>query len=311
MNAVAILTKVNKKINKMKLKGRKYSPEILLVLGIAGVATGTILACISTTKIPEVSAKKEDELADMHSRLDPNPKAIVEETQLQEIKKETTAIYLKTGVRYAALYAAPVLVTGISLSCLVFSNVILRKRLIGASAAFAAMSASFKEYRGRVAERYGEEIEKEIRYNIKPKEVEVITVDANGCEKTKTETIKVLDPNGYSDFARCYDSTCIGWRKDPQANLIFLKCQQTAANERLKRNGYLFLNEVYEMLGFPKIKEGQAAGWIYDEEHPIGDNRVDFGIYDITKDSVKDFINGYERSIMLDFNIDGNVLEFM
>ena len=65
------------------------------------------------------------------------------------------------------------------------------------------------------------------------------------------------------------------------------------------------------MLGFPKIKECQAAGWIYDEEHPIGDNRVDFGVYDITKANVKDFINGYDRSIMLDFNIDGNIIDFM
>ena len=90
-----------------------------------------------------------------------------------------------------------------------------------------------------------------------------------------------------------------------------MKCQQAAATERLKRNGYLFLNDVYEMLGFPKTKEGQVAGWIYDEENPIGDNVVDFGIYNLTCKKNIDFVNGYERSIVLDFNIDGDILKFI
>ena len=311
MNKVELLTKVNRKITKLQMKGRKYSPEILLALGIAGVVTGTVLACVATKKTEEIKEQKENALDDMHARLDQDPDDITEETHLAEIKKETTAIYLKTGVRYAALYAPTVLVTGLSVSCLVFSNVILRRRLIGVSAAYMAISTSFKEYRGRVAERYGDEIEREIRYNIKPVEVDVVTTDAKGKEKIKKETIKVVDPSSYSDFARIYDDGNIGWTKDPHANMVFLKCQQVAATQRLKHQKYLFINDVYEMLGFPKTKEGQVTGWVYDEEHPIGDNFVDFGIYDITKAGVKDFVNGYERSIVLDFNHDGNILEFI
>lgn len=306
MNKVEMLAKANAKINKLKLKGRKYSPEILLLLGIAGVVTGTVLACVATTKVPDVALDKEDDLADMHDRLDTEG-----DVNLPEIKKETTAIYVKTGMRYARLYAPSVVMTGLSVSCLVASNVLLRRRLIGVTTAYAAISQSFKEYRGRVVERYGDEIEKEIRYNIKPKEIETTITDAKGKTKKKTETIKVADPSLYTDFARIYDDGNIGWTKDPQVNLMFLKCQQAAATQRLERQGYLFINDVYEMLGFPKIKEGQAAGWVYDKENPIGDNFVDFGIYDITKASTKDFVNGYERSIVLDFNIDGNILEFI
>lgn len=306
MNKVEMLAKANAKINKLKLKGRKYSPEILLLLGIAGVVTGTVLACVATTKVPDVALDKEDDLADMHDRLDTEG-----DINLPEIKKETTAIYVKTGMRYARLYAPSVVMTGLSVSCLVASNVLLRRRLIGVTTAYAAISQSFKEYRGRVVERYGDEIEKEIRYNIKPKEIETTITDAKGKTKKKTETIKVADPSLYTDFARIYDDGNIGWTKDPQVNLMFLKCQQAAATQRLERQGYLFINDVYEMLGFPKIKEGQAAGWVYDKENPIGDNFVDFGIYDITKASTKDFVNGYERSIVLDFNIDGNILEFI
>lgn len=309
MNKVEMLTKLNCKITRLKMKGRKYSPEILLVLGIAGAVTGTVLACVATTKLPEVKQKKNDDLDGMHTLYTTNDND--EDVALQAIKRRTTEIYLKTGVKYVGLYAPAVLVTGVSLSCLVFSNVILRRRLIGVTAAYATISASFKEYRGRVAERYGDDIEKEIRYNIKSQEITTTTMDSKGKEKNKTDKIKVMDPNGLSDFARMYNEGCISWCKDPQANLNFLKCQETAATKRLQKQGYLFLNEVYEMLGFPRIPEGQVAGWIYDEKNPIGDNFVDFGIYNTNRESSINFVNGYDRTIILDFNIDGNIIDLM
>lgn len=307
MNKVEMLAKANAKICKLKMKGRKYSPEILLILGIAGAVTGTVLACVATTKLHEVEVKKEEELEDMHAKHD--SKVEPSEEELKVIKKETTAIYAKTGLRYAGLYAPAVLVSGLSLSCLVFSNVILRKRLISVSAAYATIATSFKEYRNRVAERYGEEAEREIRFNIKQQSIPVTTTDAKGKEKTKNEMVKVMDPNGYSDFARVYDDGCVGWCKDAQANMTFLKFQQAAATQRLKAEGHLFLNTVYEMLGFPKIPEGQVAGWLYDEKNPVGDNYVSFGIFDVTKPGSNDFVNGYSRSIVLDFNIDGRIVD--
>lgn len=311
MNKVEMLTKMNRKINRLKMKGRKYSPEILLILGLAGVVTSTVLACVATTKVPTVRAKKEDALDDMHARLDQDPDDITQETHLAEIKKETTAIYLKTGVGYLGLYAPAVVVGGLSLSMLVMSNVILRKRLIGVSAAYATISASFKEYRSRVETRYGADVEKEIRYNIQPKEITTTVLDAKGKEKDKKETVKVMMDNGPCDFARIWGPGCPGCSKDPFNNLTYLKCQESAANKKLKGQGYLFINEVYSMLGFPKIKEGQVAGWIYDPENPNIDNKVDFGIFDVKKEGSADFVNGYSMSTVLDFNIDGNIIDLI
>ena len=71
------------------------------------------------------------------------------------------------------------------------------------------------------------------------------------------------------------------------------------------------LNEVYDMLGIPRTKAGQIVGWIYVEDHPNGDNFVDFGIYDMNREKVRDFVNGYERTILLDFNVDGNILNLI
>ena len=93
---------------------------------------------------------------------------------------------------------------------------------------------------------------------------------------------------------------------------MFLKHQQNYANEKLQKQGYLFLNDVYDMLGIPKTKAGQVVGWVYDEAHPdIYDNFVDFGIYDLYNEKARDFVNGREKSILLDFNVDGNILDLI
>ena len=137
--------------------------------------------------------------------------------------------------------------------------------------------------------------------------------DENGEEKTVKEVVRVADggPNFYSDYAKCFDDGCTGWTKNGEMKLMFLRRELDWANERLKARGYLFLNEVYESLGIPRTKAGQVVGWVYDEKNPRGDNYVDFGIYNIYDEKARDFVNGYERSIWLDFNVDGNILDLI
>lgn len=172
-------------------------------------------------------------------------------------------------------------------------------------------SKSFKEYRGRVIERFGKELDRELKYNIKAKEVEETVVSDDGTEIVEKKTIELADPNTYSPYAKFYDDGCSGWTKDPEANLMFLRMQQDAATKRLKQQGWLLLNDVYDMLGIPRTKDGMVIGWVYDEKHPVGDNFVDFGIYDTNRASNRDFVNGYERTILLDFNVDGNIYDLM
>ena len=130
-------------------------------------------------------------------------------------------------------------------------------------------------------------------------------------EKTVKKTVNVADPNTYSEYARFFDDGCDNWQKDSEHNLWYLKQQQNYANEKLKINGYLFLNEVYDMLGIPRTKAGQIVGWYYDEKDPTRDNYVDFGIYDVTKEANRNFVNGYERTILLDFNVDGPIYDLI
>lgn len=117
--------------------------------------------------------------------------------------------------------------------------------------------------------------------------------------------------NSPSEYARYFDEKSALWSKDPSFNMGTLKYQQNCMNDRLRAKGYLFLNEAYEMLGMSKIKVGQVAGWIYDEQNPIGDNYVDLGLYDITNDENVNFINGDGTRILINPNVDGYILDYI
>ena len=230
----------------------------------------------------------------------------------EDSKKDLAIVYAQTGLQFVKLYGPSVALGIVSLGCILTSNNILRKRNVALAAAYATVDKGFKEYRNRVVERFGKELDKELRFGIKAKEVEEIVVNEKGEEEVVKKTVNVADdPNEYSDYARIFDCGCSGWTKDPELNLYYLKQQQNYANDRLKAEKYLFLNDVYKMLGFPATKAGQVVGWVYDEENPVGDNFVDFGIYNINSGKARDFVNGYERSIVLDFNVDGNIWELM
>ena len=295
--------------NNSKNMVQKHSPEILAGVGVVGVVASTVMACKATMKLNDI-LEESKETRDKIREVESNPR-YEEQYSHEDAKKDLTINYTQTGLKIAKLYAPAVILGSASLGCLLASNDILRKRNAALSAAYMTVDKSFKEYRSRVAERFGEEIEKEIRYNIKAEEVTSTVVAEDGSETTVTETIKTMDPNLYSDYAKFFDEASPYWQKDPEYNFMFLKSQQQYANDLLKARGRLFLNEVYEMLGIDKTKAGQIVGWVYNPENPIGDNFVDFGIFDMSKERVRAFVNGYEPNILLDFNVDGNIWDLM
>lgn len=295
--------KLMKTYKKVELKAIKHSPEILVGVGVVGVVGSLVMACKATTKLSDILEDSKEQL-DKIKEVAADP-AYEEKYSQDDAKKDTTITYVQTGVKVVKLYAPSVILCASSLGCLLASNNILKKRNAALSAAYMTVDKSFKEYRKRVADRFGEEVEKEIRYNIKAEEITKVDEDGNEV----TETVKVMDgtddPNSYSDYARFFDESCAAWQNDAEYNLTFLKAQQQYANDLLKARGRLFLNEVYRMLGIDETKAGQVVGWVYNPDNPTGDNFVDFGIYNMQRERVRAFVNGYEPNILLDFNVDG------
>lgn len=306
-----LMTKAGRLMHTVGFKIKKHSPEILMGVGIVGTVASTVMACKATTKVSQILEETKQTKAVIHHGME-NGNIEGHEYTEQDGKKDLTIVYAQTGLKLFKLYAPAIGVGALSIGCIVASHRILKGRNLALAAAYAAVDKGFKKYRKNVVDRFGAELDKELRYNIKAKEFEVEETDEKGKTKTKKEVVNVSElPDDYSVYARCYDDGCAGWQKDPEYNLMFLRKQQEWANEKLKAQGYLYLNDVYEMLGIPRCKMGQVVGWIYDEKNPVGDNYIDFGIYNINRETNRNFVNGYERSIWLDFNVDGNIWELM
>ena len=309
MNKSLIVTKATGIVNKAGFKVKKYSPEILITVGIFGVVTSAVMACKATTKASDILEETKTQLDMIHDcKAD---QGLIESGRYSEAdaRKDLVTVYTQTGLKMAKLYAPSVILGALSITSILASNNILRKRNVAIGAAYAALDRSFKDYRKSVVDRFGETVDRELKYGIKAQKVdEVVKDEETGKEKKVKKTIDVVDAeNINSPHARFFDVGCRNWEKDPESNLYFLRAEQNYANDRLKARGYLFLNEVYERLGISTTKAGQIVGWVYDPDNPDhqGDNYVDFGIFRVNRQKTKDFLDGYERTILLDFNVDG------
>ena len=298
---------IKKTLMKTSLKLKKHSPEILIVAGVIGTVASTVMACKATTKLGEIMDNAKDDIEAVHEAVE-HPEDLPQKYTAEDGKKDLTIVYTQTTLRVAKLYLPAVALGALSLTAIIKSHDILKKRNVALAAAYTAADKGFKEYRNRVVERFGNDVDKELRYNVKAKEFEHKVVNDDGTEETVVETVNVASIDDVSDFAKYFNKDCAGWSDNAEKNLFFLKRQQDFANELLEANGYLFLNEVYDMLGIPRSKAGQVVGWVYDKNVIA---KVDFGIYTINREENQQFVNGLEKNVLLDFNVDGNILDLL
>lgn len=308
-----VMASVSRSLHKVGFKFKKHSPEILVVTGVVGIIASTVMACKATTKVSDIVDDAKETIDTIHDSVGKGLHTSDGEEYTQEVaNKDLVIVYAQTGWKLAKLYGPSVALGVASIGCMIGSNHILRKRNIALAAAFKAVDTSFKEYRDRVIDRFGKEMDRELRFGIKAKEIEEKVVDENGNETTVTKTVEVADPNvAHSIYSIVWCEGNTGWTRNAELNKVFLIQTQNAANDKLRLNGILTLNEVYDMLGVQRTAYGQIAGWVYTEDDSIGDGFVDFGIFNTDDPKACDFVNGYEKSIILDFNCIGNILEYI
>nr|DAF83584.1 MAG TPA: hypothetical protein [Caudoviricetes sp.] len=299
-----VSTSAAKFAGKAEFTIKKNSPEILLGAGIVGFVGTIVLACKATCRADEVlefHRRKIKDINDAKEIADADPEG--EMSYDVEIYRQDKAIrYLKTTGNLAKLYAPTIAVGTLSLACILTSRNIMQKRYLGVLAAYNGLSAAFDEYRRRVRDEYGEGLDKHFRYGTTYEELSVY--DENG-KKTKekeqvekTETGMVIPDD---DSCRFFDSSNPNWDKNPTFSMMWLRGQQNILNDILHTRGHVFLNEVYDALGFSHTPQGAVLGWIDGE----GDNCIDFGLHDPNKENVRRFVNGVDNVIMLEFNHDG------
>lgn len=301
-----MLSKVGTKVSniggKTFLKIDKHSPEILMVSGIVSLLGAGVLASRATLK-SEAIVDEHNERMDKINLVANNPEEYDNYSE-EDMKKDKLILFSQTGIELAKIYAPALTMAAFGTVCILSGQKIMRKRNVALMAAYKLVEGSFEEYRGRVIEELGEEKDKQFKYGLTSEKYKEKITDENGKTKTLTHEVSVADGE-YSMYARFYDSSCREWTKNAEYNMMFLRSQQSMFNDMLKTRGHVFLNEVYDALGLERTKAGAVVGWMISKD---GDNFVDFGIYE-TSIRNQAFVNGYEPTVLLDFNVDGVIYD--
>ena len=280
---------VLKMVGRPTLLAQAHSPEILLAAGVAGVVASGVLACRATLKLDDILLDAENTKEKIHGA------DLVNYSEADKVR-DLALVKVKTAQKIVRLYALPVGLGVLSIGALVSSNRILSGRNASLAAAYAALDSGFTKYRKRVLDDVGADKERQYRYG----EEFDVTTDEEGHERLE------LKP-GTSIYARFFDQFSKNWQRTPGYNQFFLQAQQNYANDLLRARGHVFLNEVYDMLGLERSKEGQIVGWVRGN----GDDYIDFGVFEGDQWNAMRFVKGEEDSILLDFNVDGVVYDLI
>jgi len=285
---------LSQRVARTTLLAQKSSPEVLLAAGIIGMVGSTVLACRATLKMDTV-------LNDTKEKLDTAKTLEHPDYSERDRQRDVSLIYYQTGVKVVKLYTPAILLGGLSIYALTTSHNIMAKRAIALTAAYGALEKGFNEYRERVIEKYGEDEDRNFRYGSQ----QIEEVDPKSGKKKMVTRVGNDEP---SIYARFFDISSSSWNKEPEYNMMFLQCQQNYANDKLHARGHVFLNEIYDMLGLERSKAGAVVGWILSKNGET-DNYIDFGVFNGKTQIARDFVNGFEGSILLDFNIDGVIYD--
>lgn len=291
MKMTSLFEPLQRGLSRKALVAQKNAPQVLFVGGVVGMVGSTVLACRSTLKLESVLNEAQSNLEVAKTMEHPDYSE-------QDRQKDTAIIYARAGVSVAKLYAPSVVLGVASITMLTKSHNLLQDRNAALTAAYVALDNGFREYRARVVEKYGVEEDERFRYDTE-------VVEVSGGKNKSTKTKEHVGPDAATIYARFFDQLSQNWSREPEYNAIFLRNQQNYANDLLNARGHVFLNEVYDMLGIPHSEAGAVVGWLRSDRTD-GDGYIDFGVFRPDgSDRIRDFVNGREGAVLLDFNVDG------
>lgn len=285
MNPLA--TTIIRGLNKAAFKAQKHLPEILLVGGVVGTVASTVLACRATVKAQPILDDAKAELEVIHANAE-DPR-YTKEQKTQDL----TRVYVKTGKELVKIYGPSAALGFGSMSCLVGSNIIVRKRLTAAVAAYTALGESFRKYRDQVEGQLGTKVLPER------------TDDGK-------HTIEIEQP--IPSYRFIFDKNNRNWKDNVDYNLMTLRACQQYLNYELIRKGHIFVNDFCDEMDFEPTSNGQMDGWILDSKRPdsYGDGCISFGLVDkngVESENLKAYKNGEVDYIIIDLNIDGTIVD--
>lgn len=297
-----IVKSASNALSKTKFQLQKHQPEIMVIGGVIGGVVAAVMACKATIKANDILVEAKDQVEKINLAAS-DPDAVTEEYTEEQHKKDLITCYVQTGVKVARAYAPAVLLGGMSVASILGGHNILRGRNVALAAAYATLDGSFKDYRKEVVNRFGKEIDYQLKHKLKAEEITEKVEDPETGKKTKVKkTVLTKTSDAREDgYSRLFDAACPNWVNDPNLNRSFLSCQQSYFNDKLQAVGYVFLSDIYKTLGYRITPESRVVGWTLDGN---GDGYIDFGF-----DQDDMFMSGYNKDVWLDFNVDGPILD--
>lgn len=292
--------------SKTKFWTIKHLPEILTGAAVVGIGA-TIILAIKETRKADVVLKKHHEAMENIEIVHNNPELCEQENYTEDdYKKDITITYVQTVKDFTKLYLPTALTALATIFCICASTKILKTRNAALAAAYTALSSGFLEYRERVKERFGEDVEHELYFGESQKQI-----DAETNEETSVACKTNKKPTAIELYTRTFDYKNPNWiYNDPFMTGKWLEGQERYANDLLRANGYIFLSTVLKALGYKETPESRVVGWIYDKDDLTRDSRVSFGISQTSENYLK-FADGTNNYIQLEFNVDGPILDLM
>lgn len=309
MKKTELATKAGQILVKTKLGIKKHSPEILVAAGIGTGIVAAIVACKQTIKANDIVAEARKSLQNIEDVKELAANNEVEYTEENE-QEDRKTIGMQVAVGMVKTYALPVGLGILSITCILAGHHILKKRNVALAAAYSALSTDFMNYRKRVVNKYGKDVDFMLKNGLEKQIVanQVIDPETGEVKETKEEVL-TYEGDKLSQYARVFDEVgSTQWTPSADHNRAFLLMEQNYFNERIRTRGYIFLNEVYERLGFRPTKAGSVVGWVYQNADYEG---IDFGIFTAHTQKAAEFLEGTEPSIILDFNVQGDILSLV
>lgn len=273
--------RLSRAVGTKALQIKQESPTLFFGLGVVGVGAATVMACRATLKAQSVLEEFQEDVTKVKAEM--------------EDPKDLAYAYWRGSLELGKLYAPSAAVMTISIASLTGSHIQMRRRNAVLSAAYGTLFTAFDKYRDRVRAELGDEQERDIYLGVENHTLEDADGEVHKDVKAKTTT--------GSPYSFVFDEYSKMWRKGDGDNRDFLMITEQYFNDLLRMRGHVFLNEILSHVGIDIVPEGQIVGWIWQGD---GDNHVDFGLYEVWNAG---FLKGWERSVILDFNVDGPILE--
>ena len=238
----------------------KNSPLLLTVAGVVGLGATAFLAFKSAGKVADITdnldkaRETEEQINDLQNVENPTEE---EKDALEALQKDFKPVKRTEVIKdLAGAVAAPVLTGTLSVCALAMSYYILNNRVLSLAASLATATAQNTYFERKFKREYGEE--EFNKFTTPSHEEEREVTDDKGKTQKKHVKLQDRDMNLNGEF---FDNSTEYASDDHAYNQQFITAKEQVLQDRLFRNGWLFLNEVRDELGFERTRDGAMVGW--------------------------------------------------